>query len=272
MRGIATALFYIILVGFLIVLALPFLWMVSASFKQQSEIFRSPPTLVPRAPVLDNYLKIFVEYKFLRHFGNSMYIAAVQTLLNTFLSGLAGFAFAKYQFRLKSGLFMILLGSLMIPVHATFVPLFELAIKLHLVDKFAAVILPGAVGAFNIFFMRQHMQSIPDELLDAARIDGASELAIFLRIAMPLVSPAVVTIAVLSFLNSWNEYIWPLIVLRSRERQPLPVMLAGLVGLYRMEHGVLMAGAFLSVLPIIILFSVFQRYFAQGILEGALRG
>jgi len=272
MRKLWTILLYFLLVGVLVALAVPFLWMLSASFKEQSDIFRSPPEIVSDAPTMLNYVRLFVEYNFLRHFRNSVYIGVVQTLLNIFLSALAGFAFAKYAFRLKNFLFLVLLGSMMIPMHTTFVPLFQLAIKLNLVDKFAAVILPGVVGAFGIFFMRQHMESIPDELLDAGRIDGTSEFGAFLRIALPLVRPALMILAVISFINSWNNYVWPMIVIRSREMQPLPVMLAGLVGLYRMEHGILMAGAFLSALPVLLLFSLFQRYFVQGILQGAVRG
>ena len=141
-----------------------------------------------------------------------------------------------------------------------------------MVDTSVGIILPGLVGAFGIFFMRQNMETIPSELLDAARIDGASEFSTFWRIAIPLTGPALSVLAVLSFLGSWNAYVWPLIIIRTREMQTLPVMLAGLVGLYRMEHGILMAGAFLSAVPVVLLFAALQRYFVQGITVGALRG
>lgn len=272
MKKVQTAILYAALVGFMLALAIPFVWMVSSSFKVQSEIFRSPPTIIPEKGTFDNYVNVFGEYNFVRHFLNSVYVASIQTALQVFLCSLAGFAFAKYDFKFKNALFLILLGSMMVPGHTTFVPLYQLAIKLGLVDTRIGIVLPGIVGAFGIFFMRQNMASIPDELLDAGRIDGTGEFSAYWRIVLPLSGAALSVLALLTFLGSWNAYVWPLIIIRTREMQTLPVMLAGLVGLYRMEHGILMAGAFLSATPVILLFVALQRYFVEGITVGALRG
>ena len=260
------------LVGVLLYLSIPFLWMVVASFKKPSEIFRIPPTILPAQPVVRNYVDLFVEFDFPRHFLNSAFLAIVHTLLYLFFCALAGYAFAKYDFRLKNILFLLLLGSMMVPGYTLFVPLFVLAIRLKLGDSYIGVLLPGIVGAFGIFFMKQNMESVPDELLDAARIDGTSEFGAFWRIARPLASPALAVLAVLAFLNSWNDFVWPLVILRTRELQTLPVILAGMIGLYRMEYGIVMAGSFLSALPVLILFLSMQRYFVQGLTVGALRG
>jgi ABC-type glycerol-3-phosphate transport system permease component len=271
-RALQSTALYLILSVVLLVLAIPFLWMVSASFKEQFEIFRSPPTILPPKPILTNYITLFGEYKFIRAFLNSVQIAVITTVSQLFLCSLAGYAFAKYEFRLKNVLFLVMLGSMMIPGYTYFVPLFQLVINLGLVDTRIGIVLPHLVGAFGIFFMRQHMESVPDELLDAGRIDGTSEFAAFWKIALPLVRPGLTVLALLAFLGSWNDYVWPLIIIRTREMQTLPVMLAGMVGIYRIEYGALMAGAFLSALPVLLLFGSMQRYFVAGIMEGALRG
>jgi ABC-type glycerol-3-phosphate transport system permease component len=272
MRTTKSGLLYLVLTLVLMALAVPFLWMVSASFKEQFEIFRSPPTFIPENPIIQNYVRLFTEFNFPRHFLNSIQIAIISTVGQVFLCSLAGYAFAKYDFPLKNALFLILLGSMMVPLYTVFVPLFQLVIKMRLIDNRIAIVLPNLVSAFGIFLMRQHMESVPDELLDAGRIDGTSEFSAFYQIALPLVRPGLTVLALLAFLGSWNDYVWPLIIIRTRELQTLPVMLAGLVGMYRMEHGILMAGAFLSALPVLILFGAMQRYFVSGMLQGALRG
>ncbi len=261
-----------LLAGGLLYMSIPFMWMVGASFKKQSEIFQAPPTILPDQPVISNYIELFIEFNFLRHFLNSAFLAIVHTLLYLFFCALAGYAFAKYDFRLKNLLFLLLLGSMMVPGYTLFVPLFVLAIRLKLVDSYIGVLLPGIVGAFGIFFMKQNMESVPNELLDAARIDGTTEFGAFWRIARPLARPALAVLAVLAFLNSWNDFVWPLVILRTRELQTLPVILAGMIGLYRMEYGIVMAGSFLSALPVLILFLSMQRSFVQGLTVGALRG
>ena len=255
----------------LISMATPFVWMLSNTFKEQSEIFQLRPTLIPEEPHLRNYVSLFVDFDFARHFLNSAFIAVIHTASHLFLASLAGFAFAKYTFPLKNFLFMILLGSMMVPLYTIFIPLFVLVIRLGLVNSYAGVILPGVAGAFGIFFMKQSMEAVPGELLDSARIDGASEFRIYLQIALPLVRPALAVLAVLAFMGSWNDFVWPLVVLRSQELQTLPVIMAGMVGMYRMEYGVVMAASLLSTLPIFLLFMALQKQFVQGLTVGAVK-
>ena len=255
----------------LISMATPFIWMISNTFKEQSEIFSMSPTLIPEEPHLRNYISLFVDFDFAHHFLNSAFIAVVHTASHLFLASLAGFAFAKYIFPLKNFLFMVLLGSMMVPLYTIFIPLFVLVIKLGLIDSYAGVIIPGVAGAFGIFFMKQSMESVPDELLDSARIDGASEFRIYWQIALPLVRPALAVLAVLAFMTSWNDFVWPLVVLRSRDLQTLPVVMAGMVGIYRMEYGVVMAASLFSTLPIFLLFLALQKQFVQGLTVGAVK-
>ena len=175
-RTIAYGFLFFILIS----MATPFVWMISNTFKEQSEIFQLRPTLIPEEPHLRNYVSLFVDFDFARHFLNSAFIAVVHTASHLFLASLAGFAFAKYTFPLKNFLFLVLLGSMMVPLYTIFIPLFVLVIRLGLVNSYAGVILPGVAGAFGIFFMKQSMESVPNELLDSARIDGASEFRIYL--------------------------------------------------------------------------------------------
>ena len=255
----------------LISMATPFLWMLSNTFKEQSEIFGMPPTLIPEKPHFRNYVSLFEDFNFASHFLNSAFIAVIHTVCHLFLASLAGFAFAKYTFPLKNFLFMILLGSMMVPLYTIFIPLFVLVIKLGLIDSYAGVIIPGVAGAFGIFFMKQSMEAVPGELLDSARIDGASEFRIYWQIALPLVRPALAVLAVLAFMGSWNDFVWPLVVLRSRELQTLPVIMAGMVGTYRMEYGVVMAASLLSTMPILLLFLALQKQFLAGLAVGAVK-
>ena len=266
-RTIAYGFLFFILIS----MATPFVWMISNTFKEQYEIFQLQPTLIPDEPHLRNYVRLFVEFDFAHHFLNSTFIAVVHTISHLFLASLAGFAFAKYTFPLKNFLFLVLLGSMMVPLYTIFIPLFVLVIRLGLVNSYAGVIIPGVAAAFGIFFMKQSMEAVPGELLDSARIDGASEFRIYRQIALPLVRPALAVLAVLAFMNSWNDFVWPLVVLRSRELQTLPVVMAGMVGMYRMEHGVIMAASLLSTLPILLLFFALQKQFVQGLTVGAIK-
>jgi len=270
-RRAQRAIAYGFLVFILISMATPFVWMISNTFKEQSEIFQLRPTLIPEEPHLRNYVSLFVDFDFARHFLNSAFIAVVHTCSHLFLASLAGFAFAKYSFPLKNFLFLVLLGSMMVPLYTIFIPLFVLVIRLGLVNSYAGVILPGVAGAFGIFFMKQSMEAVPNELLDSARIDGASEFRIYWQIALPLVRPALAVLAVLAFMGSWNDFVWPLVVLRSQELQTLPVVMAGMVNLYRMEYGVVMAASLLSTMPILLLFLALQKQFLAGLTVGAIK-
>jgi ABC-type glycerol-3-phosphate transport system permease component len=264
---------YIILVLFGIVMILPFVWSVSSSFKDIGEIFNYPPTLIPNNPIITNYVNLIHNTKFVRWYINSLFITVIYTLSSVFLSALGGYGFAKYNFRGKSLLFSILIGSMIIPSQLTLVPMFLMINRLKLVDSYLALILPGLAPAFGIFLMRQFMvMSIPDELLDAGRIDGCPELSMFNKIVLPLAKPAIGALTIYQFIGSWNSFLWPLIVLRTEAKFTLPIGLANLLGLYVREYGIVMAGSTLVILLPITLFLMMQRQFISGLTLGAVKG
>ena len=218
-----------------------------------------------------NYRNLWEAVPYSRYFINSVYIATASTLLTLFFCSLGGYAFAKYQFRGKTILFGILLASMMVPFQVLLVPLFGLMYDIDWLNSYNAIIIPFSVGAFGVFLMRQFIVTIPSELLDAARIDGCSEFGIYYRIVLPIIKPALGALTIYTFLSSWNGYLWPLIVLRDEVKYTLPIGLANLVGIYRQDYGMLMAGTLLSLLPIIILFLAMQREFVQGITLGSVK-
>jgi len=271
----------------------PLLWMVSSSFKTGAEIFRPPrvitearkmgpnarasaaavvaDVMLPDEPTVENYGRLFTELPFSRFFANSVFVATAQTLLTLFFCSLGGFAFAKYVFPGRGPLFTVVLGSMMIPFHVLLVPLFSLMGTFDWFDTFRAIIIPFSASAFGIFLMRQYTLSIPDDLIDAARIDGCSEFRIYWNVVLPCVRPALGALTIFVFMNSWNNFLWPLIILRSDAKYTLPLGLANLVGVYNQEYGMLMAGTLLSTLPIIVLFLFLQREFVAGMTLGAVK-
>lgn len=265
---------YIPLVIGLILMATPFVWTIFSSFKTNGDIFRAPVELLPRVWTLDNYRRLLSgeQIPFLRQFANSTIIAVTQTLLTVALASLAGFAFAKYEFAGKRLLFALTLVTLTIPFEVTIVPLFQLMVNIHWLNTYQSVIVPSALNAFGVFFMRQTMLSVPSELLDAARIDGATEFGIYWRIALPLARGGLAVLALLSFLNAWNEYLWPLIALRSPDKFTLPIGLATLSGLYKVEWGMIMAGAVLTTLPVLAIFVWTREHLISGLTTGAVKG
>lgn len=261
-----------LIIGVLITF-LPFLYMVVCSFKTNAEIYTLPINFIPKRFYLENYKRLFSEIPFARQYLNSTFIATIQTILNVFLASLGGFGFAKYNFKLKNFLFIFLLVTMMIPSQVSLVPLFLMMHWFRWIDTYWAIIVPGAVSAFGIFFMRSSMMSIPDEILDSARIDGASEFTIYSRIVLPMSTASIGILAILTFTGSWNNFIWPLIVLSTDTKMTLPIGLTTLMNLYKIEYGMLMAGSFLSTIPVLILLIlVGQKAFIRGITIGALKG
>ena len=218
-----------------------------------------------------NYRNLWKTVPYSRYFINSVFIATASTLLTLFFCSLGGYAFAKYQFRGQKVLFGILLASMMVPFQVLLVPLFGLMYDIGWLNSYKAIVIPFSVGAFGVFLMRQFIVTIPSELLDAARIDGCSEFGIYYRIVLPIIKPALGALTIYSFLGSWNGYLWPLIILRDEAKYTLPIGLANLVGIYRQDYGMLMAGTLLSLMPIVILFLAMQREFVQGITLGSVK-
>jgi len=266
--------FYGLLALGLIVTVTPFVWTALASFKLNADIFRAPVTFWPRVWTDGNYGKLLSgDYvPFVRQFINSCIITLGQTSLAVVVASLAGFGFAKYEFVGKKVLFVLTLLTLMIPFEVTVVPLFNLMVKIGWLDTYWSVIVPGAMNAFGVFLMRQVMISVPDELLDAARIDGATEFRILWQVVLPLTRGGLAVLALLSFLNAWNDYLWPLIALRSPDMFTLPIGLATLSGLYKVEWGMIMAGAVLTTLPVLIVFYLTRHHLISGLAAGAIKG
>jgi ABC-type glycerol-3-phosphate transport system permease component len=251
--------------------AMPFVYMISASFKPGGEIYSIPVRLLPERLYLGNYELLLQHTGFIRWFFNSLFVSTARTGLAILLALMAGYAFAKFEFRLKRILFIIVLATLTLPIYVLLVPLYTMMITLDWIDTYAALIIPFSAQAIGVFLARQYLLAIPNELLEAARMDGAGEWAIFARIVVPLAKPAIAVMAVLFFTSSWRDYIWPLIVLSDDARFTVSLGLPSLIGPYRQEYGAVMAGSFFSTLPIVVLFLVMQRRFIEGIMAGAVK-
>jgi multiple sugar transport system permease protein len=262
--------------GALAVLALltlaPLAWMVAASLMAPGEASRFPPPLWPRSPSLANYRELFAGVGIGRQFVNSVAMAAGATVLSLTFNLAAGYAFAKLRFAGRERLFRMLLGALVIPAQVTMMPLFLMLERMGLVNTLPGVLVPWLASVFGIFLVRQYALSIPDELLEAARIDGASEWRIFRDVVLPLLQPVIVTLALLSFLGAWNDFMWPLIVLSERDLQTLPVALAGLSREHVSDTELMTAGAVVTVLPVLVLFLALQRFYMQGLMMGSVKG
>jgi multiple sugar transport system permease protein len=259
-------LYVVVTLGFVAVVT-PFVWMILGSFKGQGELLRVPPTWWPEKPTLDNYRTLFNKESFPRYFLNSTVVAVVITAANVAFCSMVGYGLAKLKFRGKKLVFALVMGTLMIPGMVTFVPLFVLVANLGLVDTYPGLILPFLVTPFGVFLMRQFIIELPDDLLDAGRIDGAGELRIFRQIILPLCGPGLATLGILTFLGSWNNFLWPLVVAQTQEHYTLPVALALFSKNQQVipNYGLLLAGATVVVVPVLVVFLIFQRRFIEGI-------
>lgn len=263
---------YIALSIGLIITLMPFLWMLLGSFKTQGELLQRPITWWPEQATLDNYSRWLTQLDYGQFFFNSLVVALVVVAGNIVFCSMVAYALAKLDFPGKRVLFGLVLLMLMVPGVVTLVPMFVLVANMGLVNTYPALILPFLAGPLGVFLMRQFILGVPDALLEAARIDGAGEFRIFLRVVMPQCGPAIATLAILTFLGSWNNFLWPLVVAQTEQMYTLPVALSlysvGSNGTY---YGLLMAGSVLVVTPILILFLFLQRYFVQGITMTGLK-
>ncbi|MFC7489883.1 MULTISPECIES: carbohydrate ABC transporter permease [unclassified Knoellia] len=257
---------YLVLSLVLLVVVAPFVWMVLGSFKTQGELLQRPPTWLPEAATFDNYTQLFSRLNFSQYFLNSTVVAVAVTAGNLLFCSMLGYALAMLDFRGKRALFLVVMATLMIPGVVTFVPLFVLVANIGLINSLPGLILPFLVAPFGVFLMRQFFLGLPRDLLDAGRVDGASELRIFSRIFLPLSGPALATLGILTFLGSWNNFLWPLVVAQQEDKYTLPVALALYsTGQNSTQYGLLLAGATIVVIPVLLVFLVFQRRFIEGI-------
>jgi multiple sugar transport system permease protein len=250
----------------------PLLWMLSVSLMAPGEASRFPPPLLPAEPGLSAYRALFATTGIARYFLNSLIVATLGTLLSLAFNATAGYAFAKLRFKGRDRIFQLLLAALVIPAQVTMLPLFLMLKEIGLINSFAGVLVPVTASIFGIFLVRQYALSIPDELLEAARVDGASEGRIFLQIVVPVLTPILITLALFTFLGVWNDFMWPLIVLTDQELYTLPVALAALSREHVQDNELMMAGSVLTILPVLLLFLVLQRYYLQGLLAGSVKG
>lgn len=272
-KTLQIALFYLMLLVIVLFTVLPFLWMLSSSFKGSEAIRTIPIRWIPEHPTLEGYQRVFnmQGFSFARSSLNSLLLAIACTIVAVGSAAMAAFVFAKLPFKGSNKLFGLYLATMMIPGTVTMVPNYIILRMLGLLDTYTGLILPSLANAFGVFLMRQSMMSVNDAYMESAYLDGASLYRIFFQIMLPMVMPTLSTMVLLSFMGSWNSYLWPLIVLTSTDKQTLQVVLGNMNGMYKNNEHVLMAGAVLTILPILIVYLVSQRYVDQGISLGGLK-
>jgi multiple sugar transport system permease protein len=258
---------YVILILGVTYTLLPFLYMVGTSFKTATEIVRMPPTLLPEKFTLQSYLTIINDARvpLERFYLNSIIVTFSIVGMTLFTSSLAGFVFAKYNFFGKNVWFALILATLMIPFQVIMIPLYLVLVKLGITDSLLGLIVPGATSAFGIFLMRQFIENIPNELIDAARIDGASEFGIYVQVILPQLGAALATLGIFQFMATWNDYLWPLIVITTTEKRTLPIMLTWYNSAHGSRYDLTMAASVMVILPIVLIYFLFQRWIVRGI-------
>lgn len=271
-KPLATLLVWAALIAGTAIALVPMLWMLFASFMPAGEANTYPPHFLPSRATTEHYRALFTRLNLGRYALNSALVAGVVTVVSLAVNSMAGYAFAKLRFKGRDSIFRVLAAGLVVPVQVVMLPVFLLMKELGLVNTYAGVIIPTLASIFGIFLVRQYTQALPDELLDAARIDGAGEFRIYWEIVVPVIRPILATLAIWTFLSTWNDFMWPLIILTDDARYTLPVALANLVGEHAQDTELMMAGSVLTVLPVLVVFLALQRYYVAGITLGSVKG
>lgn len=268
--------FKIVINAILILLGLitvyPFIWMVFSSFKKNSEIMALEQHILPKQFIFDNYINMNERFNFMRFFGNSLFVTLLITILVVYTSTLCGYVLSKYRFRGRNLLFGFVLATMMIPWCVTIIPKYTMIQEFGWMDSYKALIIPAMFSGFGIFNMKQHIETLPDEILEAARIDGANEFYIFHKIVFPMSKNGISSIAIFQFLWAWEDYLWPYLVINSKEKQLLSVGLKMFNGQYSTDYGALFAAATISIIPVLIIYIIFQKQFIAGIASSAVKG
>jgi multiple sugar transport system permease protein len=254
-----------------LIFTLPFLLMLSSAFKSSAEILRIPPTLLPEHPSLDAFRTVLTDAPFFRWFANSLLVSTTITIIVLFTCSLAGYIFAKFEFPGRNVIFVMMLATMMVPFPVLLIPTYLIVNELNLINSLWALIVPAMVSAFGIFLMRQFIAGIPSDLIEAARLDGASEWAIYARIIVPLAKPPMAALGIFTFLAAWNDYLWPLIVINDLEKSTLPLALTFFNSQHAQRYDLVMAAASLSVIPVIIVFILFQRQIVNALVLAGLK-
>lgn len=262
---------YIFLLILVVLVMIPLYWMIVAATIPQSEFFTWPPRVLPGTEWLQNFQALQENVNFVRSMGNSIIIAVSYTILSLILCSMAGFAFAKYEFRFREPLFYAILATLVLPIQLLIIPLFLLMVQIGWTNSYLAVILPWAANPLGIFLMRQNMKAIPDSLLESARMDGATEFQLYYKIALPTMIPSLAALAIILFLNQWQAFLYPLVILQEPQMYTIPLALADLVGQQRVYFDQIMVATSLAVTPIFVVFLTMQQYFIKGILSGSVK-
>jgi multiple sugar transport system permease protein len=271
MRSVRNFTVHTLIVLLAVVTMAPLVWMVAASFMGNGEASAFPPPFIPDHPTIGQYVLLFTRLNLARYLLNSAFLSLAVTFLSLIINSMAGYAFAKYRFRGRDSLFKLLIASMVIPAQVTMLPLFLMLNKMGLVNTYFGVIIPGMAGIFGIFLIRQYALSIPDSLLEAARIDGAGDFRIYWSLILPLCKPILVTLAIFTFMGTWNDFLWPLIVMTDDSMYTLPVALANLSGEHVQDTELMMAGSVMTVLPVLLVFMVLQKYYISGIMAGGVK-
>lgn len=264
---------YLFLVAGALTMALPYVWMLITSIKPLSEIQSYPPSFLVKNPTIEPYKDLFKMVPMARYLFNSLFVAGSITLFNVFATSLAGYAFAKHRFWGRDKLFFVFLASLMVPWQVNIIPGFVIVKNLGWLNTYKGLIIPSAAWcAFGIFLNRQFIYSIPNDFIDAAKIDGCSEFMVYRKVILPLIKPVLGTLAIFTFLQQWNNFVWPLVITNTSEMRTIPLALAVLTGQFGANFGMVMAGAVVSTLPMLVVYLVFQKYLIKGIALTGLKG
>ena len=271
-KRLSAAAYYIVGTLIAVLATIPFLWMITTSLKARGALMSIPIEWIPKEPTLAAYVKVFSRFPFFRTIGNSLFISVTYTVITLISASMAAFAFAKLEFPRADMLLKIFLATMMIPTQVTMIPLFVVMNKMQLINTYSSVILPSIFRPFAIFLLVQQMRTIPNDYLDAARIDGASTFRVYFRVALPLCRPTLATLSITTFMEAWNDYLWPLLMLTDKAKMTLPIALSTLNGQYSTEYNVLMAGSLISMVPIILVYIFAQKYFENGMMAGGIKG
>lgn len=263
--------FYLVSCLIAVIVMIPFFWMVSTSLKSRGALMEIPIQWIPREPTADAYKKVFTKFPFLRAIFNSLFITVSYTVITVLSSSMAAFAFTKIRFPGADALLKVYLASMMIPTQVTLIPLFVIMNRLGLINTYPSVILPSLFRAFGIFMLVQQMRSIPNDFVEAALIDGAGMFRIFRTVILPLCASSIATLTITTFMESWNDYLWPLLMLTDRNKMTLTLALNNLNGQYGTEYNVLMAGSLISMIPILLVYICAQKNFKQGVMAGGVK-
>ncbi len=270
-RFVSPALIQVILLLSAIACVFPFLWMILSGFKLNSEILAFPPTFFPHEPTLQNFRTALLDIHFARYFLKSLYLAGLQCVLVVYTSGLYGYLLNKLRFRGRRLLFLVVIGTMMVPWPVTLIPLYQVMVTVHWIGTYVAVLAPRVISSFGVFMMYQFLTTVPDDLILSARIDGANDFAIYNRIVFPLLQSASITLLLLTFLGAWDDFLWPYLMLNNIWKFTIQIGLAMFAGKDWTNYGAVLAGASIAVIPTLVLYIAFQKYITTGIALSGIR-